>query len=96
MALKFFEAPKSYAEKPLKKQWKEDTPSYLQQVADTIAAIEDFTSENLETGIKAWITESDLSFGKVMGPLQPCSLVPFRLRRHAIVCHSGVTNRHHG
>ncbi len=66
----FFEAPTSYAEKPVKKQWKEDTPGYLQKVAEIITTTEDFTSANLETHIKAWITESELSFGKVMGPLR--------------------------
>ncbi|MDT0606268.1 glutamate--tRNA ligase [Croceitalea rosinachiae] len=66
----FFEAPKSYAEKPVKKQWKEETPAYLQKVAEIINNTEDFSSTNLETKIKAWITENELSFGKVMGPLR--------------------------
>ena len=66
----FFTAPQTYAEKPVKKQWKEDTPSILQNVADTLSTTEDFSSENLETEIKSWITANELSFGKVMGPLR--------------------------
>jgi glutamyl-tRNA synthetase len=66
----FFEAPTTYAEKPVKKQWKDDTPSILGQVAEIINATDDFTSGTLETNIKNWITESELSFGKVMGPLR--------------------------
>ena len=66
----FFVAPNSYAEKPVKKQWKEDTPQLMQKVAEIIETTDNFTSENLETNIKAWITESELSFGKVMGPLR--------------------------
>ncbi len=66
----FFEAPTSYAEKPVKKQWKEDTGDILNRVAQIIGETEDFTSAALETNIKAWITESELSFGKVMGPLR--------------------------
>ncbi|MFK7812706.1 MAG: glutamate--tRNA ligase [Maribacter sp.] len=66
----FFEKPSSYAEKPAKKQWKEDTPGLMQKVAEIIETTDTFTSENLETDIKAWITESELSFGKVMGPLR--------------------------
>ncbi|GMN10026.1 glutamate--tRNA ligase [Croceitalea sp. MTPC9] len=66
----FFEAPTNYAEKSVKKQWKEDTPELIQKVAEIIGATEDFTPQNLETNIKAWITESELSFGKVMGPLR--------------------------
>ena len=66
----FFEAPTSYAEKPVKKQWKEDTPEILRNVAGILEATEDFSSENVETNIKAWITDKELSFGKVMGPLR--------------------------
>lgn len=66
----FFEAPSSYAEKPVKKQWKEDTTQLMQKVAEIIEATDDFASADLETNIKAWITSSELSFGKVMGPLR--------------------------
>lgn len=66
----FFEAPRSYAEKPVKKQWKDDTPNLMKKVANIISDTEEFTSANLENNIKAWITESELSFGKVMGPLR--------------------------
>ncbi len=66
----FFEVPNTYAEKPVKKQWKEDTPQILQDVAKIIENTSDFTSENLETKIKEWISSNELSFGKVMGPLR--------------------------
>ena len=66
----FFEAPTQYAEKPVKKQWKEDTGNILNKVAQNINKTDYFTTETLETQIKAWITESELSFGKVMGPLR--------------------------
>ena len=66
----FFTAPKTYNEKAVKKQWKEDTPSFMHSVADLIEKTDDFTSAILENNIKAWITENDLSFGKVMGPLR--------------------------
>jgi len=66
----FFESPTSYAAKPVKKQWKEDTPAILENVAEIIKTTEDFTSATLETDIKTWITENELSFGKVMGPLR--------------------------
>lgn len=66
----FFEAPTRYAEKPLKKQWKEDTGGVMKKVAQIINNTEAFTSHALETNIKDWITKSELSFGKVMGPLR--------------------------
>lgn len=66
----FFEAPRTYAERPVKKQWKQDTPNILNNVAKVIDSTDDFTSATLETNIKNWITDNDLSFGKVIGPLR--------------------------
>ncbi|PWL39872.1 glutamate--tRNA ligase [Flagellimonas aquimarina] len=66
----FFEAPAAYNEKAVKKQWKEDTPQLMQKVAEILAATEDFSSATAEANVKAWITENELSFGKVMGPLR--------------------------
>lgn len=66
----FFEAPTTYDEKAAKKQWKEGTPQLMQKVVEILEAAEDFSSESVETNVKAWITDSELSFGKVMGPLR--------------------------
>lgn len=66
----FFLAPKTYAEKPAKKQWKEDTSTILKQVAEVLEKVSDFTSVNTEAAVKEWITENELGFGKVMGPLR--------------------------
>jgi len=66
----FFVAPTEYATKPVKKQWKESTGDILKQVADIITKTNDFTSAILESNIKTWITDNELSFGKVMGPLR--------------------------
>lgn len=66
----FFEAPATYNEKAVKKQWKEDTPQLMQKVAEILGATEDFSSATIETNVKDWITENELSFGKVMGPLR--------------------------
>ncbi len=66
----FYVAPKSYNEKAVKKQWKEGTPDVLNQLVSFLETIEDFSSENLETQTKQWITDQELSFGKVMPPLR--------------------------
>ncbi|KAG1650667.1 Glutamate--tRNA ligase [Nymphon striatum] len=66
----FFLAPTSYAEKAVKKQWKESTPDIMNQLVSVLESIEDFSSENVENLVKAWITEKELSFGKVMPPLR--------------------------
>ncbi len=66
----FFVAPSSYNEKASRKQWKEDSADIMSQLASVLEAIDDFSSENIETIVKAWITEKELSFGKVMPPLR--------------------------
>ncbi|MGB5436926.1 MAG: glutamate--tRNA ligase family protein, partial [Maribacter sp.] len=66
----FFEAPKTFDNKAIRKQWKTDTPKIM---ADLIPVLEDlasFSSENIEKRIKEWITEKELSFGQVMPPLR--------------------------
>ena len=66
----FFVPPSEYNEKAFKKQFKPDTPVILQEVSEQIASVEDFTSVNIESTIKDWIAQKELSFGKVMGPLR--------------------------
>jgi len=66
----FFIAPDSYNEKAVKKQWKEDTPDILGQLIVLLESIEDFSLENVETTVKQWIEDQELSFGKVMPPLR--------------------------
>ena len=44
----FFEAPEEYAEKDIKKRWKEDTPRIMNELCDVLAAIEDFGTKNQE------------------------------------------------
>jgi len=66
----FFNAPETYAEKPVKKQWKEGTPDILVNVAELIKNIETYNSTSIETTVKTWINDNELGFGKVMGPLR--------------------------
>ncbi|TLP80812.1 glutamate--tRNA ligase [Maribacter sp. ACAM166] len=66
----FFVAPTDYNAKAAKKSWKADTEDIMNDLIDTLNSIGDFSSENLETLVKAWITEKELSFGKVMPPLR--------------------------
>ena len=66
----FFEAPTEYDAKNVKKNWKEGTPELMQELIAVINNIEDFSSENTESKIKAWITEKEIGFGKVMQPLR--------------------------
>lgn len=66
----FFVAPKGYNEKAAKKQWKEDTSEIMARLSDLLQTQSDFSSEILESKVKAWITDGELSFGKVMPPLR--------------------------
>ncbi|MEZ4876046.1 MAG: glutamate--tRNA ligase [Flavobacterium sp.] len=65
----FFEAPTSYDEKAAK-NWKEETPSLMKQVSEVLNSIDDFTSVNIETILKNWMTENEIGMGKVMQPLR--------------------------
>ncbi|MBC8766887.1 glutamate--tRNA ligase [Arenibacter sp. BSSL-BM3] len=66
----FFVAPTNYDEKAVKKQWKEDSAVIMTQLLTLMEGIDVFSSENLENQVKAWITDNELSFGKVMPPLR--------------------------
>ena len=66
----FFVAPASYNDKAVKKQWKETTPAVMSQLVSLLETVGDFSSKNVESLTKQWITEQGLSFGKVMPPLR--------------------------
>ena len=65
----FFVAPTSYDEKA-SKNWKEDTGDLMQQLITVLAIIEDFTSINIETIVKDWMTSTEIGMGKVMQPFR--------------------------
>ena len=66
----FFLAPETYAEKAVKKQWKEGTAEIMCQLVAILVSINDFSSKNTETIVKQWITNNGLSFGKLIPPLR--------------------------
>ena len=66
----FFEAPKEYDEKFMKKSCKEDTPELLQKLAGILKSAEEFTAENLENEVKNWLESEGIGFGKVMSPFR--------------------------
>ena len=66
----FFETPSEYEAKAAKKQWKETTGTILEDVAKVIESVENFSSSEIETVVKAWITDQEIGFGRVMQPLR--------------------------
>ncbi len=65
----FFEAPTSYDEKATK-NWKEDTSPLMQELISVLENIGDFTSLNIETIVKDWMTGNEIGMGKVMQPFR--------------------------
>lgn len=65
----FFVAPITYDEKA-KKNWKEETPGYMQQLISILNSSPKFKAEALEKGVKNWITNNGIPMGKVMQPLR--------------------------
>ena len=66
----FFVAPTVYDAKASKKQWKEGTPDIMKSLITVITYIDNYTSENIETVVKEWLTTQELGFGKVMPPFR--------------------------
>ncbi|MCL4115212.1 UNVERIFIED_CONTAM: hypothetical protein GTU68_006249 [Idotea baltica] len=66
----FFIPPSTFAEKAVKKQWKDDTAQLMQSVSNIIENQKNFSSENIENTLKEWISSQELSFGRIMAPLR--------------------------
>ena len=62
----FFVAPETYAEKDIKKRWKEDTPRIMTELIEVLRGIEDFSSKPSEDIVIGWITEKEYHMGNVM------------------------------
>ena len=69
-AFYFFESPKTYEEKAVKKFWKGDAPKYL---ADTLTIFENnknLPTTEIEMLVKQYIEENQLGFGKVFNAIR--------------------------
>ena len=66
----FFVAPTTYEEKLAKKQWKGDNPAMLAELREVLLSIEDFSKENTEVVVRAWLEQKGFSLGQVMNTLR--------------------------
>ena len=66
----FFIAPHEYDEKQVKKYWKGDNQAHLAEVREVLASIDDFSLENTERVVNAWIAEKGYGMGQVMNTLR--------------------------
>ena len=65
----FFMAPTLYDEKA-SKNWKVETPALMQELITVIKEITNFSSMNIETIVKEWMTKNEIGMGKVMQPFR--------------------------
>ena len=65
----FFVPPVAYDEKATK-NWKSETPTLMQELITVIKEITDFTSINIETIVKDWMTKNEIGMGKIMQPFR--------------------------
>ncbi len=66
----FFVAPTEFEPKQTKKYWKGDNPRILAELREVLASIEDFSLENTESIVHAWISEKGYGVGQVMNTLR--------------------------
>ena len=62
----FFVAPTEYDEKTKKKRWKEESPRQMQELAEVLAGIDDFSLENQERIVMKWIEDKGYNTGIIM------------------------------
>ncbi len=65
----FFEDPKEYDEKALKK-WKDDSSELVALYKEEIEDLSDFEADNLKSSLESVINSKDVGFGKLMMPLR--------------------------
>ena len=68
----FFQAPTEYAEKDVKKRWKEDTTTHMEELITVIEGIDDMTSANAEKIVLDWIASKEYHMGNVMNAFRLC------------------------
>ena len=66
----FFEDPKEFDPKGVKKAWKNGSTQIMTELKEFIETLDKFDAQYLEEKIKAWIEEKGYGFGKVLNPLR--------------------------
>lgn len=68
----FFRAPERYDEKTVKKAWKENSHTLMTALIGVLENIDDFSVENQEAVVKAWIESEGHKMGDVMNAWRLC------------------------
>jgi len=62
----FFKSPTEYDEKTRKKRWKEDSAQRMTELIDVLEGIDDFSKDNQEKVVEAWIESKEYKLGNIM------------------------------
>lgn len=66
----FFERPITYDEAVMKKRWKENTPSVMQDVKNILSSLPDFSEQHIHDALQVCAEQKGLGMGQVMIPLR--------------------------
>jgi len=62
----FFNPPREYDTKMIRKKWKDNTPSMIEGFRDKLSSMSDFSSANIDMEFKAYLESNDISMGEIM------------------------------
>src|SRR5574344_361779 len=62
----FFVAPATYDEKTVAKRWKADSAQHMTELAALLGGLDDFSLENQERAVMAWIETRGFKTGDIM------------------------------
>ena len=62
----FFIAPSEYDEKTVRKRWKPDSARVMTELGDLLESLDDFSLENQERVVMAWVEQKGYKLGDVM------------------------------
>jgi len=66
----FFAAPQNYDEAVMKKRWKENSPTIMQDVKTILSGLSGFSEQNIHDALHRYSEEKGLGMGQVMIPLR--------------------------
>tara|TARA_Y100000766_G_scaffold233774_1_gene208557 strand:+ start:1015 stop:2547 length:1533 start_codon:yes stop_codon:yes gene_type:complete len=68
----FFESPREFDQKTIKKKWKDLSPQIIEELINVFKKIEKFNSETIEIEFKNYLEEKELGFGIAMIAVRLC------------------------
>ncbi len=66
----FFQSPKEYDPKVVKKRWKEHTPELLTELKKRFEALDDFNQDSMNKEVQILMEEKEIGMGQIMNPLR--------------------------